>query len=156
MIAALGDLDVRGVARGSDDARCQIVVEKRGRRSGQYAQIAIDRFENPFHFARSHHGIDFRNLLENLVAKAFDKATGDNQLAGRPKFLVLGHLQNRVDRLFLRGLNETARIDDEDLRLIRPGRELIPLARKNTHHHLAVDEVLRASQADESDLSHRQ
>ena len=33
-------------------------------------------------------------------------------------------------------------------------REFVARARENAHHHLAIDEVLRASQADESDFRH--
>jgi hypothetical protein len=29
------------------------------------------------------------------------------------------------------------------------------MARQNTHHHLAIDEVLRATQADESGFRHK-
>ncbi len=156
MIAALGDLDVRGVARRGDHARRQVVIEKRRRRSGQHTQVAIHGFENSLHFAGPHDGIHFRNLFENLIAKSLDKASGDDELARRAKFLVLGHLQNRVDGLFLRRLDEAARIDDEDLGFIRSRRQFVAFARKNTHHHLAIHEVLRATQANESDLSHRQ
>lgn len=69
---------------------------------------------------------------------------------------MFGHLQNRVDGLFLRRFDEAAGVDDKNLRFIRARRQFIAFARKNAHHHLAVDEVLRATQADESDLSHRQ
>src|SRR5580692_2542396 len=156
MIAAFGDLDVRGVARGGNNARRQVVIEKRRRCGRQHPQIAMDSFKDALDFAGSYDGIDLRNLLENLVAKAFDETSGDDEFARRAKFLVLGHFQNGVHGLFLRRLNEAARVDDKNLRLLRAGRKLVAFAHKHTHHHLAIHKVLRASQADESDLSHRQ
>jgi hypothetical protein len=156
MIAAFRDFDVGGVARRGHNARGQIVVQKSGRLRGQHAQIAFHGFENALDLAGAHDGVHFGHLLQNLLPKSFDQASRDNQFLGRSKFLVLGHLQNGVDRFFLRGFDEAARVHHEHFRFIRARREFVTFARKNTHHYLAIYEVLRASQADKSDLSHKQ
>ena len=110
--------------------------------------------ENLLDFARADHGVDFRNLLANLIAVALDHAARDDQLLRAAEFLVLGHFENRLHRFLLRGRDEAARIDDEDVRFVRARRDFVARARENAHHHLAIDEVLRASQAYESDLRH--
>ncbi len=156
MIAALSDFDVGGVPRRGHNARRQIVIKKSGRLRRQHTQIALDSFDDALDFTGSHHRIHFRHLLENLLAKAFHQAAGNNQFLRRAEFLVLRHLQNGVHRFLLRRLNKAARVYHQHFRLIRARRQLIPFARKNAHHHLAIHEVLRASQADKSDLSHKQ
>ena len=156
MIAAFRDFDVRRVLGCGDDARCQMVVEKRGRLRRQHAKIAFYRFHDAFHFAGAHDGIHFRHLLQNLRAKPFHQASCHNQFLRRAEFLVLRHFQDGVHGLFLRRFDKAARIHDQHLGFIGARRQFIALTRKNTHHHLAVYEVLRASQADESDLGHMQ
>ena len=156
MIAAFRNLDVRRVLRRGDDARRQVVIKKRRRLRGQHAQIAFDRFHDALDFAGADDRVHFRHLLEDLRSKALHQAARHDQFFRCAKFLVLRHFQNGVHRFFLRRLNKAARIDHQHFGFVRARRQLVPFARKNTHHHLAVHEVLRASQADESDLSHRQ
>ncbi len=155
MIASFRDLDVGGMPRCGDDTRRQFVVEKSRRRGRWHAQLPLDGFEDPLDFTRSDHCIHFRYLLQDVIPKALDEASSDNQLFHRSKLLVLCHLQNRLDGLLLRRLDEAARIDDQDVRLIRPRSDLIAAPRENAHHHLAVHEVFGTTQADESDFRHR-
>ncbi len=117
-------------------------------------KVAFHRFHDAFDFAGAHHGVHFRHLFENLLAKPLDQAARHNQFFRRAEFLVLRHFQDGLDGLFLRRFNEAACIHYQNFRFIRARRQFIPFARKDAHHHLAVHEVLRASQADESDLGH--
>ena len=155
MVAAFRNLDVRGVFWRRHDAGCELVIQKRWRLRRQYTQVAMHSFQNALDFAGSHHRIHFRHLLQNLFAIPLHKATGHNQFFRRPEFLVLRHFQDGVHGFFLRRLDEAAGVDNEYFRLIGAGRELIAITRKNAHHHLAVHEVLRASQAHKSNFSHR-
>ncbi len=157
MVAAFVDLDVGGVARRGQDARRKIVIKISGRFARRICcrgNVAFARGQNSFDFACADHRVDFRNLLANFVAVALDHAAGHDQLLRAAEFLVLGHLQDRIHRFLLRGRDEAAGVDHKHVGFARPWRDFIARARKNTHHHLAVDEVLRASQAYESDLRH--
>jgi hypothetical protein len=98
--------------------------------------------------------VHFRHLLQNLRAITFDQAARHDQFFCRAEFLVLRHFKNGVHGLFLRRFNKAARIDDQNFRFIGARRQFVAFVRKDTHHHLAVHEVLGASQADESDLGH--
>ena len=118
----------------------------------QYPQISFDCLDDAFDFAGADHRIHFRHLLENLVAKAFYQAPCHDQFFRRAEFLVLGHFQNRVDRFFLRGFNEAARIHDQDFGILRARRQFVAIARQQAHHDLAIDEVFGASERDKSNL----
>jgi hypothetical protein len=54
----------------------------------------------------------------------------------------------------LGGLDEAAGIYDQDVGLVGAGSQFIAIAGKDTHHDLAVDEVFRAAQTDETYLRH--
>ncbi len=117
-------------------------------------QFAFARGKNFLDFAGADDGVYFRNLLADFAAVALGQASGDDQSLGAAEFLVFGHFQNGVDGFLLRRLDEAARIDDKDVRLARTRRDFVSRARENTHHHLAIHEVFRASEADESDFGH--
>ena len=157
MIAALGDLDVRGVPRRGENARRQVVIEVRRqgwpplRRTRNSPSTAARIFSiSPVPTTASTSGICSRMS----VAVALHQASGDDQFFGRAEFLVFGHFQNRVDRFLLRRLDEAARVDDEDFGFFGARREFVAVARENAHHHLAIHEVFRATQRNESDLGH--
>ena len=96
-------------------------------------QIAFYRFEDALDFARPHHRINFRDLLENLVAIPFHETACDDQLFRRPEFLVLSHLQNGFDGLFLRGFNETAGVDYQHFGFLGARRQFIQDVARATH-----------------------
>ena len=108
--------------------------------------------ENLFQFARAHHGIDFGNVLLNLVAEAFDQASGDDEFPGLAAGLVGGHLKDGVDRFLLGAFDERAGVDDDDVGVLGAAGEFGSGAREQAHHDFAVDEVLGAAETDEADL----
>ena len=118
------------------------------------AQFAFAGGENIFDFAGADDGVHFGNLLANFVAVALDQASGDDQLLRAAEFLVFGHFEDGVHGFLLRGRDEAAGVDDEDVGFAGARRDFVAGARENAHHHLAIHEVLRASQADESDFRH--
>ena len=158
MVAAFGNLDVGGVFRRRENSRRKIVIQirrKRRRARRIRSQLALDGGQDIFELAGSHQRIDFGNLLEDLIAIALNQASGHDQFFGHAEFFVFGHFQNRVDRFFLRRGDEAARIDDQDVGFFRARRKFIAVSRENAHHHLAIHEVFRATQADESCFWHR-
>ena len=154
VIAALGDLDVGGMAGRGEHARRGVMIEKRGRGGRRGAELAFDGGENLLHFAGTDHGVHFRNLLADLLAIAFHQASGDDQLAGAAEFFVFGHFDDGVDGLALRGFDEAAGVYHEHVGIAGAGREFVAAAGQNAHHDLGIDEVLRAAQTDESHLRH--
>ena len=154
MIAALGNFDVRGMFRRGQNSWRQIVVEKHRWLRGQNAQFAMHGFQDAFHFAGSHDRVHFRHLSENLVAVAFDEASCNDKFFRRAEFFVLRHLENGVNGFLLSGFNEAAGVDHKHVGFVCARRQFVTIARKNAHHHLAIDKVLGASQADKSDFRH--
>ena len=70
-------------------------------------------------------GVHFGNLLADLVAEALHQASGDDQPLRAAELLVLGHLQDRVHRFLLRGLDEAAGVDDEHVGVAGARRQLV-------------------------------
>ena len=91
-----------------------------------------------------------------FIAVTLDKATCDNQPLQLAGLLELGHLKNRIDRFLSSGIDKTASVDDEHVRSLRIGSQLVPLTREQTHHHLAIDKVLGTTEADHSDVTRKQ
>jgi len=65
---------------------------------------------------------------------------------------VRSHLQNRIHRLLLRALDEGTGIHYDHVGVFGARREFSSGPRQKAHHHFAIDQVLGASQADESDF----
>ena len=108
------------------------------------------RGQDLFQFACAHHGIHFRDALLDLIAIAFDQAPGDDQLAGAPARLELGHFEDGIDGLLLGFVDERAGVDDQDVSGFRLIGDLRPRAVEEPHHDFRVDEIFGAAQADEA------
>ncbi len=68
---------------------------------------------------------------------------------------MLGHFQDRVHRFLLSALDERTGVHDDNVGVLGLGSEFRAGTRQQSHHDLAVDEVLGTAQADESDLRRR-
>jgi hypothetical protein len=68
---------------------------------------------------------------------------------------VLGHLEDGVDRLLLRLVDERAGVDDEDVGGGGVAGQLVAGALRQPEHHLGVHEVLRAAEGDHANLHFR-
>ena len=176
VVAALGDLDVGVMPRRREQTRRVRVVDvgrarlRRGRRGlgiGDWglvgahevqrprfrpARSARDRADNLRHLAGAEHGVDLRDLLLQLIAIALRHAAGDDEPPAGAVFLVLGHFENRVDRLLLRRIDECARVDDDHVGVRRILRQLVPRPLREPEHHFGVDEVFRTTEGDEANL----
>jgi hypothetical protein len=154
MVAAFGNFDVGGVARRRQHAGHGFVIQEHGAigRGGCGTNLPFDGFDNALDLAGADDGVHLGNLLANLLAEALDQASGDHQSLRAAEFLVLGHFQNGIHRFLLRRFDEAAGIDHQHVGLAGARRQLVAVTRQNAHHHLAVDEVFGASQAEEPDL----
>ena len=82
--------------------------------------------EDGFEFAGAYYGVDFGDVLLDLVAVALDEAAGYDEALGFAAvlLLVLDHLEDGVDGLLLGGVDEAAGVDDEDFGVFGAGGEL--------------------------------
>ena len=71
-----------------------------------------------------------------LLAISLRQTARDHEPAARARLLVLGQLQNRVDRFLLRLVDERAGVDDEDICVRGVGRELVAGLLGQPEHHL--------------------
>ena len=110
-------------------------------------------FQNGFELAGADDGVDFGDVLADLVAVALDEAAGNDELLGAAAVadLVLDHLEDGVDGFLLGGVDEGAGVDDEDVGVFGAGGELAAGAMEQAHHDLGVDEVFGAAEGDEAD-----
>ena len=73
-------------------------------------------------------------------------------LRARPGLLVLRHLQDGVDGFLLGGIDEAARIDDDDVGVGRVRRQLVARGGQLAHHDFGIDEVLGTAETDKSNF----
>ena len=111
-----------------------------------------DRLYDLRHLTRSEDRVDLGNLLAQLVSIALRQAAGHDQSLTRTGLLVLRHLEDGVDRLLLRLVDERAGVDDEHVGVGGVAGELMPLLLGEPEHDLGVDEVLGAPEGDHSNL----
>ncbi len=124
VIAALGDLQVREVARCGENARREVVIEVRRGCGGRFVNALADG-DNALDFVGADERVDFRHVLFDVAAIALHEAAGDDQALRLADLLVLGHFENGVDGFLLGGVDEAAGVDDEDVGLIGMRGELM-------------------------------
>jgi hypothetical protein len=76
----------------------------------------------------------------------------DDEPAAGAVFLERRHLENRVDRLLLGRVDERAGVHHEDVGVGRVVRQLVTRLLSEPEHHLGVDEILRTTEGDETNL----
>src|SRR5208283_185076 len=96
--------------------------------------------------------VHFRNILLNLVSKAFYQAAGYNQALGLAGGLVTRHFKDGIDRFLLGAGDKGTGVDDDHVGIFGRWSQLSPGLRQNAHHDLAIDEVLGAAQAYKADF----
>ncbi len=89
--------------------------------------------------------VDLRQRVAQLVAVALGHATGDNKAGAGAA--ALGQHQNGVDRLLAGGLDEGARVDDDEVGAVGVGRALVTLRLEIPLVLVGVDLVLGTSQS---------
>ena len=153
VVAALGDLHVGEVLGGGKHARGGIVVEVQAARvHGRGVFDPLAHGHDAVDFVGPDDGVHLGHVLQDVAPVALDQAPGDDQALRPAHLLVLGHLQDGVDRLLLGGVDETASVDDQHLGLVRMGGELMPAGGELAHHDFRIDQILGATEADKTDL----
>ena len=62
--------------------------------------------------------INLRDFLQQILRIALREAAGDHQQAAAAGFLILRHIEDRIDRLLLGGIDKPAGVHEEDVRLL--------------------------------------
>jgi hypothetical protein len=106
------------------------------------------------HVARAEQVIDLGQLVRELVRMTLTQATGHDELLAAAFFLVACQIEDRVDRLLARRVDEAAGVDDDDLGVTRVVDVLVAFALGHPQHDLGVDPVLRTAEAHEMDGAH--
>ena len=127
-------------------------LREEGERRAGRGRNAGDRAHDLRHLAGAEHGVDLRDLGAQFVAVTLGKAPGHDQAAARAILLVPRHLQDRVNRLLFRRVDEGAGIDDEHVGRGLVLDELVPSLARQSEHHLGVDEILGAAEGHESNF----
>ena len=104
-------------------------------------------------FAGADYCVYFGDIFLDLIAEALDEATGHDQSFGFAAGFLAGHFEDFVDRFLLRGANERAGVDDDDVGIFGIGSRLGSGVDQHAHHDLAIDEVFGAAEADKANPS---
>jgi hypothetical protein len=112
----------------------------------------LDRIHDARHFSRPQDRVDFGDLPAQLVPVALREAPGHHQPRALADALLLRHLEDRVDRLLLRVVDERTGVDDDDVRVRGVRRDFVSGLLGVSQHHLAVDEVFRAPERYETNF----
>ncbi len=128
MIAAFGDFEVGEVVRRREDARREVVIQV-GDNGSCHVLCVFAHRDDLFDLVGADHGVDFGKLLLDIVAVAFNEATGDDKLARPPGLLVLRHLDDGVDGFLFGRVDEAAGIDDQNVGITRIGGEFVTTGR---------------------------
>ena len=109
-----------------------------------------------FDLIDTHERIHLRHQLGQFLSVTLGQAAGDDHgLTGVCVFAELSRLEDGVDALLLRGIDEGAGIDDKRVGLGVFVCDLESLFQQGTHHHLGVDEVLRTAKRDHAHFQGR-
>lgn len=103
------------------------------------------------HLGGAEEEIDLGEMIEELLLVTLDHAPDGHHGLTRPVFLETSRLDQRIDGLFLRGIDEAAGIDDDDLRRREVADGLGAPSDEARKVALAIDSVLVAAQSDEAD-----
>ncbi len=136
------------VDSGGDDGG----QDRKGRGSG-FAAAGSDAGggEDALEFAGADDGVDLRNILLDFVAITLDQASGNDEFPGFAVGLEAGHLEDGVDGFLFGGVDEGAGIHDEHVGGLGIADDAGAGVIEEAHHNFAIDEILGAAEADESD-----
>ena len=109
-------------------------------------------FGDPGIFAGTDEDVHLGEFRPQFLLVALGKAPGNDQERAPGVVLPVGKVEDGVDALLLRLLDEGAGVDDDDIRFLLVGGDLVLFRRQAAEHHLGVHQVLRAAQADHADF----
>ena len=128
-------------------------LRKRGRKVAEDREIARrgDRGDDRVELVESDERVDLGKLPAQFLGVPLDEAPGDDDAAHRARALERRRLEDRLDRLLARVLDERARVDHDHVGLGGIGDEGASGPVEVAEHDLGVDEVLRAAEAHDPD-----
>src|SRR5206468_2184212 len=91
----------------------------------------------------------------HLAGEPLDHAAGHDETSESSRLLEPDELADRLVTLVLRRLQEAAGVHHQDIGALGIERDVEPAPSELAEHDLAVDEVLRAAEGDETDRDHR-
>src|SRR6476660_359050 len=116
-------------------------------------QAALIQFRNKtLHLRRAEEDIYFGKSGYELLLVALDHAADRDNCLALAFVFVAGRFDDRIDRFFLRCVDEAARVHDDHVRLLQLRRVLGRVVGELSEIPLAVDGVLVAAEGDEPDL----
>ena len=137
------------------DAHPAAVFQRHGRRGADQAPLIAQAADEPLGrlgdiVARedADHRIEAGKLVEEFFFLPLGETAGDDHAARPPGFFQIEHLADDPIRLLARGIDEGAGVDDDEIGPLRLGNELPAVLAQQPEHPLAIDEILRAPQAD--------
>ncbi len=116
------------------------------------AQLPIDQFNDTGTFGNTEKQVNLGQLLLEILLIALRQTTGHDQHPAGAAFLVVGDLQNGIDGLFLGIIDKGTGVDDDNIRLTFINNNFKALGRQMAQHHLGIDQVFRAAEADQTDF----
>ena len=168
VVAALGDFDVRGVT-WSEPKPGRVVIGDVGRPAldqidGRLVGRALpaEQFlDDGRHFGDLVEPDESVDLVVQLhcevLREPLGHAAGNDQLlvaAALAEAALAMRLEDVADRLFLRRVDERARVDDHHVGLVGVGHDAHAGLVQVADHDLGIDEILSAAERDEADFGH--
>ena len=153
MIAALGDLDIGGIVWRRPQTRRLGIVDGLILACNQESppfQSLLNNLHDAAPCACTDDGIRLGDLIKQLLSIALPEAACHNQASTTPRLLIVRHAEHRCDGFFLRGLDEGAGVDDQDIRLRRLIGDLNPVLLHDAEHDLRINEILCTTETDKT------
>ena len=153
MVAALGNLHISRIDRRRQNTRRLRIVDNlilSCQDDAVARQSLTHRLHDTVPCTRADDGVGLGHVVQKLLMIAFPETACDDERATAARFLVLRHIEHRRDGFLLRRLDESACIDDDDLRFCRIGRKFDAVVLQDAEHDFRIDEILGAAEADES------
>ena len=111
----------------------------------------LEKFRDPVDLPGAGPPIHFRHFPPQFVPIPLHKAAHHKKLLKLSFPLFFGHFEYGVDGFFNCRLDESARVDDRDIRFFQCPGERVSLLRQPPQDVLAVDQVFGAAQANDAD-----
>ena len=102
----------------------------------------------------SDEGVNLGNLRAQLVAVTLDETARDDKPFCFSVSLHARRFEDRINGLSLRRINEAAGVYHQRFGLSLIGRDLITGGGELTHHHFAINQILRTTQTDKANFLH--
>ena len=100
----------------------------------------------------AHERVDLGEKFRQLIAKALREAPGDDQpLTAMLHVAHGGGFEDRIDALFLRGVDERTGVDDDHIGSRSVVGHFNAILEEGAEHDFGIDEILGAAQGNQAD-----